>query len=102
MDALTPYSITERYDITFSLPAPPTALSTISLTTSTDGPIPIVPEASTWMMMAIGFAGLGFAGYRPAAGLRPLSPNRNPLVSFRKAALGGLFCAGLRQLATKT
>lgn len=23
-----------------------------------------VPEPSTWMMMAIGFAGLGFAGYR--------------------------------------
>jgi hypothetical protein len=63
VDALTPYSITEEYDVTFSLPAPPTALSTISLTTTTDGPIPIVPEPSTWMMMAIGFAGLGYAGY---------------------------------------
>jgi hypothetical protein len=47
VDALTPYSITEEYDVTFSLPAPPTALSTISLTTTTDGPIPIVPESST-------------------------------------------------------
>jgi PEP-CTERM motif len=63
VDALTPYSITEEYDVTFSLPAPPTALSTISLTTTTDGPIPIVPEPSTWMMMAIGFAGLGYAAY---------------------------------------
>ena len=25
-----------------------------------------VPEASTWAMMLLGFAGLGFAGYRPA------------------------------------
>jgi hypothetical protein len=24
----------------------------------------VVPEASTWAMMLIGFAGLGFAGYR--------------------------------------
>jgi hypothetical protein len=27
---------------------------------------PTIPETSTWMMMAIGFAGLGFAGYRKA------------------------------------
>jgi hypothetical protein len=63
VNALVPYSITEEYDVSFLLPAPPTALSTISLTTTTDGPIPIVPELSTWMMMAIGFAGLGYAGY---------------------------------------
>jgi PEP-CTERM motif len=25
-----------------------------------------VPEASTWAMMLLGFAGLGFAGYRRA------------------------------------
>jgi hypothetical protein len=31
----------------------------------TGGPPPI-PETSTWMMMAIGFVGLGFAGYRKA------------------------------------
>ena len=70
VDALAPYSITERYDVTFSLPAPPTALSTISLTTSTEGPIPIVPEPSTWMMMAIGFAGLGYAGVSRSRRLR--------------------------------
>ena len=27
-----------------------------------------VPEPSTWAMMALGFAGLGFAGYRKAKG----------------------------------
>jgi PEP-CTERM motif len=63
VDALAPYSITERYDVTFSLPTPPTALSTIDLTTTTEGPIPIVPEPSTWVMMAIGFAGLGYTAY---------------------------------------
>jgi len=26
--------------------------------------VPVVPEASTWAMMLVGFAGLGFAGYR--------------------------------------
>jgi hypothetical protein len=30
--------------------------------------IPSVPEASTWAMMLLGFAGLGFAGYRAKAG----------------------------------
>jgi hypothetical protein len=27
---------------------------------------PAVPEPSTWAMMLLGFAGLGFAGYRTA------------------------------------
>jgi hypothetical protein len=27
-------------------------------------PTPAVPEPSTWAMMLVGFAGLGFAGYR--------------------------------------
>jgi hypothetical protein len=27
-------------------------------------PPPIVPEPSTWAMMLLGFAGLGFLGYR--------------------------------------
>jgi hypothetical protein len=35
------------------------------------GPITLVavPEPSTWAMLLIGFAGLGFAGWRRAAGL---------------------------------
>jgi hypothetical protein len=32
--------------------------------TSVTGSVNIVPEPSTWAMMLIGFAGLGFAGYR--------------------------------------
>jgi hypothetical protein len=35
-----------------------------------------VPEPSTWAMMLIGFAGLGFAGYRASRGL-PRSPHRS-------------------------
>jgi hypothetical protein len=37
--------------------------STISLSA---GPITTVPEPSTWAMMLLGFAGLGYAGYRRA------------------------------------
>jgi PEP-CTERM motif-containing protein len=33
---------------------------------------PAVPEPSTWAMMALGFVGLGFVGYRRAR-LRPAS-----------------------------
>jgi hypothetical protein len=64
VDAFAPYSITEEYEVTFSLPTPPTALSTIDLTTTTEGPIPFVPEPSTWIMMAIGFTGLGYTAVR--------------------------------------
>jgi PEP-CTERM motif len=32
------------------------------------GVVEAVPEPSTWAMMLIGFAGLGFIGYRPAGG----------------------------------
>jgi hypothetical protein len=59
----TPYSITEEYQVTIASPTAPTALSTINLTTTTLGSIPFVPEPSTWTMMAIGFAGLGYAAY---------------------------------------
>jgi hypothetical protein len=31
-----------------------------------DGGVPLIPEPSTWAMMLLGFAGLGFAGYRRA------------------------------------
>ena len=30
-----------------------------------------VPESSTWVMMLLGFAGLGFAGYRHGEGRSP-------------------------------
>ena len=33
----------------------------------------VVPEPSTWAMMLLGFAGLGFAGYRRASQARPAS-----------------------------
>ena len=33
----------------------------------------VVPEPSTWAMMLLGFAGLGFAGYRHARRRRPAS-----------------------------
>jgi hypothetical protein len=62
-DFATPWSITEEYVVTVGFGAPPTILSTISVDTTVNGPIPIVPETSTWMMMAIGFAGLGYSAY---------------------------------------
>jgi hypothetical protein len=34
---------------------------------ATGSPSPTVPEPATWAMMLLGFAGLGFAGYRKAA-----------------------------------
>ena len=33
----------------------------------------VIPEPSTWAMMLLGFAGLGFAGYRHARKARPAS-----------------------------
>jgi hypothetical protein len=33
----------------------------------------VVPEPSTWAMMLLGFAGLGFAGYRRARKAHPAS-----------------------------
>ena len=62
LNALKPYSLTEEYVITIPLATRPTSLSTISLDTTTDGPI-TVPEPSTWTMMALGFVGLGYAAY---------------------------------------
>jgi hypothetical protein len=39
------------------------ATLTLDITTAGSGP-PTIPEPSTWAMMLLGFAGLGFAGYR--------------------------------------
>ena len=61
MDAPTPYSITEEYDVMIPISTSPAVLSTISLQTSPDGPIPVIPEPSIWRMIAVGFAGLGYA-----------------------------------------
>src|SRR5215469_15144705 len=36
----------------------------------TIGPIATVPELSTWTMMVVGFAGLGFLAYRKKSNLR--------------------------------
>jgi hypothetical protein len=36
---------------------------------------PTIPELSTWTMMLIGFAGLGYLGYRKARGARSASAN---------------------------
>jgi PEP-CTERM motif len=37
---------------------------------SVPGAVPTIPEPSTWAMMLLGFAGLGFAGYRKARSAR--------------------------------
>jgi hypothetical protein len=63
VEAPTPYSITEEYDVTIPISTSPAVLSTISLQTTPDGPIPIIPKPSTWVMVALGFAGLGYAAY---------------------------------------
>ena len=53
-------------DIVGGTPAP-----TFNAAFSLDGSV--VPEPSTWAMMLLGFAGLGFAGYRRARRARPAS-----------------------------
>ena len=45
-----------------------------SFSTDRLGETPTTPEASTWVMMLIGFAGLGVAGYRSSrTSSRPIS-----------------------------
>jgi hypothetical protein len=58
-----------------------------------------VPESSTWAMMLLGFAGLGFAGYRRTKGAVRFSPlsDRERRQKFKRPPQGGLFfCAGGR------
>jgi hypothetical protein len=42
--------------------------STLVLDVTTKGNTPVVPEPSTWVLMLLGFAGLGFVGYRRTGG----------------------------------
>jgi PEP-CTERM motif len=42
----------------------PAYLSTLVIDVTTAGATPAVPEPSTWAMMLLGFAGLGFAAYK--------------------------------------
>jgi hypothetical protein len=44
----------------------PAYLSTLIINVTTGGSGPPVPEPSTWAMMVLGFAGLGYAAYRRA------------------------------------
>jgi hypothetical protein len=58
----TPFSVTEEIAITPGS-ANGNDLSTVSITT--------IPETSTWAMMTLGFAGLGYAAFRRSAKSRP-------------------------------
>jgi PEP-CTERM motif len=42
--------------------------STLVLDVTTKGNTPVIPEPSTWTLMLLGFAGLGFVGYRRMSG----------------------------------
>jgi hypothetical protein len=44
--------------------SPPVAVPLHSLAAAKPLYSPAIPEPSTWVMMLLGFAGLGFAGYR--------------------------------------
>ena len=93
VEAPTAYSITEEYDVMLPISTSPEVLSTISLQTTPDGPIPIVPEPSTWIMVAIGFAGLGYAAYgRSRKSRSASSSDRHSPCLFERRPSGGLFC----------
>jgi len=51
------------HDITLQTGGYPTLVEDLSLNYAAVLP-PTIPEPSTWAMMLLGFAGLGFAGYR--------------------------------------
>jgi hypothetical protein len=60
-----PFSVTEEIAITLtSASARGQDQSTVSVTAT-------IPEASTWAMMTLGFAGLGYAAFRRSAKTRP-------------------------------
>ena len=58
------YSLTEIYSIQFSTPSVIGVLSDITITETPNTNGPVVPETSTWGMMLVGFAGMGFAAFR--------------------------------------
>ena len=59
IDAMGAYLVDERYVFDFPGSAQPgQGIARITVTASS------VPEPSTWAMMTLGFAGLGFFGYR--------------------------------------
>jgi len=63
------FSVTEEYVVT----APSSSQQVqadIQLSISDEGPRPPIPEASTWAMLGLGFAGVGFAALRRRKGAR--------------------------------
>jgi phospholipase/lecithinase/hemolysin len=50
-----------------------------------------IPEPSTWIMMFVGFAGVGFMAYRPNSPPRLAQPDRQPRSACRETALGRSF-----------
>ncbi len=46
----------------------PAAGDKLILDVTTNGNTPVIPEPSTWALMLLGFAGLGFVGYRRIGG----------------------------------
>jgi hypothetical protein len=96
-------SLFETYDLSHALPLTSGTPELINAPFSTsDGPLEVlsisalsfqattVPEPSTWAMLLLGFAGLGYAGYR--ASRRPQPPHKKGPARWlaRKAPRRGL------------
>jgi hypothetical protein len=60
MSFSSPYTLTEKYVIT----APASSMSGHALLTENIVTTGVIPEPATWVMMVIGFAGLGYAAFR--------------------------------------
>ena len=57
------------------------------------------PEPSTWAMMILGFAGLGFAGYRKSRKAAASPPERSDPTERKAASRGGFFVGARRRRA---